>query len=129
MCKHECKHVYVNMCVNRCGIMSKHMTHTIQKEKKEKENQMKRTFSVPEKSNFKCSSCPHSSRSKWALKAHINHNYKEPTSPSEKKPKINAVKVEDIISEVVQNIPVPMEEDCENKSNKLGLSCAKLILS
>ena len=97
----------------------KTMTHTRQKEKKEKENQMKRTRSVPEKSNssnFKCNSCPYSSRSKWALKAHINHTHKEPTSPSEKKPKINAVIVEDIISEVVQNIPVLMEEDCENKS-------------
>jgi hypothetical protein len=77
---------------------------------------MKRTRSVPEKTNsinFKCKECDYSARSKWALKAHINHKHQEPTSPDEKKPRVGAVVVKDILSEVVQNIA--MEEESDNK--------------
>jgi hypothetical protein len=40
---------------------------------------------------------------KLALKAHINHKHKEPTSPNEKKPRLGAVIVE---TDVTHNIPI-----------------------
>ena len=94
----------------------KTMTHT-RKENKKKEEMIKRTRSVPEKadsSNYKCKDCTYSCRSKWTLKAHINHKHQEPTSPYEKKPRIGAIVVHDILSEVVQTIA--MEEETVNKS-------------
>ena len=94
----------------------KTMTHT-KKENKKKEEMTKRTRSVPEKSdssNYKCKECTYSARSKWALKAHINHKHQEPTSPNEKKPRIGAIVVQDILLEVVQTIA--MEEQTGNKS-------------
>ena len=93
----------------------KTMTHT-KKENKKKEEMMKRTRSVPEKTNsinFKCKECAYSARSKWAPKAHINHKHQKPTSPDEKKPRVGAVVVKDILSEVVKNIA--MEEESDNK--------------
>ena len=85
----------------------KTMTHKKGKENEKKEEIMKRTRSVPEKSNsnnFSCNGCDYICRSKWALKAHISHKHKEPTSPDENKPRIGAEVVKNIISEVVQNI-------------------------
>ena len=84
----------------------KTMTHT-RKENKKKEEIIKRTRSVPEKadsSNYKCKDSTYSCRSKWTLKAHINHKHQEPTSPNEKKPRISAIVIQDILSEVVQII-------------------------
>ena len=65
-------------------------------------------------SNFRCNDCTYSSKSKWALKAHINHKHREPTSPNEKKPRIGPVIVENILSDVVQSILI--EEPIKNKT-------------
>ena len=88
----------------------------------------KRTRSVPEKSdssNYKCKECTYSARSKWALKAHINHKHQEPTSPNEKKPRIGAIVVQDILLEVVQTIA--MEEQTGNKS-KTAINLPEIFL-
>ena len=85
---------------------NRHKTVTHKKEKEKKDDMMKRTRSIPEKNNsnnFRCNECNYSARSKWALKAHINHKHKEPTSPNEKKPRVGAVIVE---TDVAHNIPI-----------------------
>ena len=90
---------------------------------------MKRTRSVPEKNNsnnFKCDGCAYICKSKWALKAHMNHKHKEPTSPNEKKPRVGAEVVKNIISEVVQSIV--MEEESDNK-NKTAIEPTKDFLT
>ena len=78
---------------------------------------LKRNRSVEEKTssnyNHECKDCNYKSKSKWALKAHINHKHKEPTSPNEKKPKISSEVVNNILSEVVNKIP--KEYFTENK--------------
>ena len=96
----------------------KTMTHT-RKENLKKEEVMKRNRSVQEKSNssnFKCDECAYSSKSKWALKAHVNHKHKEPTSPNEKKPRIGAEVVENILSEVVQCVAMEIESGSKSKT-------------
>ena len=72
-----------------------------------KERFIKRERSVQEKNNFgtfKCDFCNYTYRSKWALKAHMNHKHKEPTSPNEKKPKIATDLVNNILSGIIENI-------------------------
>ena len=97
----------------------KTMTHTKPRENNKKVDALKRTRSIAEKnSSNSCVKCSYSSRSKWALKAHINHKHKEPTSPNEKKPRISTeVKevVETILSEVVENITNAFEKDDKQK--------------
>ena len=91
------------------------MTHTKAKENNKKEEVLKRTRSIAEKTNANnCVKCSYSARSKWALKAHINHKHMEPTSPNEKKPRISTEGKdisERIISETVQNITNTFESD------------------
>ena len=90
---------------------NRHKTVTHKKEKEKKDDMMKRTRSIPQKNNsinFRCNDCNYSARSKWALKAHINHKHKESTSPNEKKPRVNAVIVENILPEVQQSIPIEL---------------------
>ena len=98
----------------------KTMTHTKVKENKKQEEVLKRARSIAEENNSNnCVKCSYSSRSKWALKANINHKHKEPTSPNEKKPRISTeVKdiVETIISEVVENITNTFEKDNKQKT-------------
>ena len=80
---------------------------------------IKRNRSVQEKSksiNFKCNVCTYSAKSKWALKAHVNHKHKEPTSPNEKKPRIGAEVVENILSEVVQSVAMEIESGSRSKT-------------
>ena len=67
--------------------MNRHKTVAHKKENDKKEEMMKRARSVEEKidSSNKCEVCNYKCRSKWALKAHINHKHKEPTSPNRRK--------------------------------------------
>ena len=106
---------------------NRHKTVTHKKENEKKEELMKRTRSVEEKPNSdnKCEECSYICRSKWALKAHISHKHKEPTSPNEKKPKISSESkitrmlssevVDDILSEVVHSIYKEEEPITKNK--------------
>ena len=100
----------------------KTMTHTKPRENNKKEDVLKRLQSIAEKTNSNsCVKCSYSSRSKWALKAHINHKHKEPTSPNEKKPRIGTEGkdvLEKIILEVVQNITHTLENDKFENDNK-----------
>ena len=88
---------------------NRHKTVTHKKEKEKKDDMMKRTRSIPQKNNsnnFRCNDCTYSARSKWALKTHINHKHKEPTSPNEKKPRVGAAFVENILPDVQQDTPI-----------------------
>jgi hypothetical protein len=90
---------------------------------------MKTTRSVYEKTNlsdFQCDKCTYSARSKWALKAHVNHKHKEPTSPKEKKPRIGTEVVENILLEVVENITM---EDERMKKSKTAIEPSKDFLT
>ena len=98
---------------------SRHKSTTHRKETVKKEDIMKRTRSVPEKtnsSNFKCKDCTYTSRSKWALKAHLNHKHKEPTSPNDKKPRFVNDVVKNILTEVVQNMDLEEKNESKNKT-------------
>ena len=104
--------------------MHKTKTHT-----KQKDEAMKRARSLHEKTNlsdFQCDKCTYSARSKWALKAHVNHKHKEPTSPNEKKPRIGTEVVENILLEVVENITM---EDERMKKSKTAIEPTKDFLT
>jgi hypothetical protein len=108
--------------------MNRHKTVAHKKENEKKEEMMKRARSVDEKidSSNKCEVCNYKCRSKWALKAHINHKHKEPTSSNEKKPKVSpeletttnicSGVVNDILSEVVHSLVKEEETEKKNKT-------------
>jgi hypothetical protein len=96
---------------------SRHKSTTHKKDNVKKEEIMKRNRSVPEKSNssnFKCKDCTYTARSKWALKAHMNHKHKEPTSPNDKKPRVGNDVVKTILTEVVQSIDSEEKNDIKS---------------
>ena len=108
---------------------SLHKTVTHKKEKEKKGEMIKRIRSVEVRNNstnFKCNNCNYSSKSKWALKAHKNHKHQEPTSPNEKKPKVSAEVVKNILSEMVHSIT--KEEEIE-KMNKTTIEPTKDFLT
>ena len=108
---------------------SLHKTVTHKKEKEKKGEMIKRIRSVEVRNNstnFKCNNCNYSSKSKWALKAHKNHKHQEPTSPNEKKPKVSAEVVKNILSEMVHSIT--NEEEIE-KMNKTTIEPTKDFLT
>ena len=109
---------------------TRHKTVTHKKENVKREEMLKRARSVAEKTNicnFICEFCSYNSRSTWALKAHVNHKHKEPTSPNEKKPKMSPESkmirmlsseiVNDIVSKVVPN--TIEEEETVNKKTTI----------
>ena len=117
--------------------MNRHKTVTHKKVNEKKEEIMKRARSEQEKmdSSNKCEVCDYKCRSIWALKAHINHKHKEPTSPIEKKPKVSleSEMTRILCSEVVDDIlglvhSLVKGEDTE-KRNKTTIEPTKDFLT